>query len=72
MVRFRLLLISLFTIISLSAFSQSTELLSSLPETKEDFIASEAKVLNTIDWLETTPVNQEAEKRQLQKTLLIG
>lgn len=48
-----------------SFFAQSQELLESVPSTKEEFIASEKRVLNTIDWLENTPVDQQEDKRKL-------
>ena len=48
------------------------DLLSDLPITKEEFIASEKKVLATIDWLETTPFEKEEEKRLKQKALLVA
>ena len=57
---------------SFTAFSQNQELLEELPSTKEEFIASEKKVLATIDWIENTPINQEVEKRKQQNALLIG
>lgn len=46
-------------------------LLSEVPKTKEEFIASEKNVVATIDWLETTPFNQEENKRLKQKALLM-
>jgi hypothetical protein len=52
------------------AFGQ--ELLDALPTTKEEFIASEKKVLATIDWLEVTPFDNEQEKRLQQKAFLVG
>ena len=48
------------------------ELLDELPTTKEAFIASEKKVLGTIDWLENTAVNQEEEKRKQQNAILVA
>jgi hypothetical protein len=47
------------------SFSQDSGLLDSLPTTKEGFINSEPALINTIDWLENTPLNQETEKRKL-------
>ncbi|HNF49281.1 MAG TPA: hypothetical protein PLF48_07885 [Chitinophagales bacterium] len=46
-------------------------LLSEVPKTKDEFIASEKNVVATIDWLETTPFNQEENKRLKQKALLM-
>lgn len=52
--------------------SFAQELLTEVPSTKEEFIASEPKVLATIDWLENTPFNRETEKRKLLNTQLIA
>lgn len=62
-------------LIACSTFSlnaQKAELLSVLPQTKEEFVASEKNVLATIDWLENTPINQETELRKAQNALLVG
>jgi len=55
---------------SLSA--QTDKLLETIPKTKEEYTASEPSVINTINWLEDTPLDQEADKRQVQTTLLVG
>jgi hypothetical protein len=55
-----------------SQLSFAQELLTEVPSTKEQFIASEPKVLATIDWLENTPINRETEKRKLLNTQLIA
>lgn len=55
---------------SLSA--QTDKLLETVPKTKEEFTASEPLVINTINWLEDTPLDQEPDKRQEQSSLLIG
>jgi hypothetical protein len=65
-----ILLIALLTLNMQKSFGQ--ELLSELPTTKEDFIASEKKVIATIDWIEATPFDKEEEKRTKQKALLIA
>ena len=52
--------------------SFAQDLLSELPETKEQFIASEKNVLATIEWLETTPFDKDQEKRTVQKALLVA
>jgi len=39
-------------------------LLETLPKTKEEYTASELYVINTVNWLEDTPLDQEADKRQ--------
>ena len=40
---------------SLSA--QTDKLLETVPQTKEEFIATEPLVINTINWLEDTPMD---------------
>jgi len=59
----------LFTLVFFSAIpviAQEDELLTDIPKTKEEFIASEKKLLATINWLEKTPLNeQEAKRKQL-------
>lgn len=52
-------------VMSVSSYCQETDLLTSLPQTKEEFIKSEPAVINTIDWLENTPFDKEPEKRKL-------
>jgi hypothetical protein len=60
----------LFVFSSITLSAQQAELLTELPETKEEFIASEKKVIASIDWLENTPLNEEKEKRQQLFALL--
>ncbi|HEY8970032.1 MAG TPA: hypothetical protein VIM64_13090 [Puia sp.] len=55
---------------SLSA--QTDKLLETLPKTKEEYTASEPSVINTVNWLEDTPLDQEADKRQAQSMLLVA
>lgn len=63
----------LFTFIFSSAsFAQTSELLDYLPKTKEEFVASEKKVISTINWLEDTPLDQEADTRKGQYALLVA
>lgn len=61
-----------FSILSSSSFSQQNELLTSLPTTNEEFVSSEPRVINTINWLEDTPVDQQTDKRKLLNALLIA
>jgi hypothetical protein len=63
-----LLLIGAF----INSFAQDQELLDELPKTKEEFVQSEKKVLATINWLENTPLDQDANKHQQQYALLTG
>lgn len=63
--------LALLALISITtcAFSQDTRLLDTLPVKKDDFIKSEPAVINTVDWLVNTPLNQETDKRKLLTTL---
>lgn len=72
MLKFKTLLLLLLLVAGANVFAQNQELLDGLPSTKEEFIASEKKVLATIDWLENTPIDQEPEKRKLQNAHLVG
>lgn len=72
MPQFKTILMSLLLISSVNTFAQNQEVLDGLPSTKEEFIASEKKVLATIDWLENTPIKQEPEKRKLQNANLVA
>jgi hypothetical protein len=65
-----LVFVVLLSITAKQAVAQ--ELLNALPSTKEEFVASEKKVLSTIDWLESTPFDKEEDKRLEQKALLVG
>jgi hypothetical protein len=48
------------------------ELLSQIPTSKEEFVATEKKVIATIEWLEATPFDKEEDKRAIQKSLLVA
>ena len=61
-----------FVIYSASFAQTAGELLNKLPGTKEEFIASEKKVISTINWLEDTPLDQDTQKRKGQYALLVG
>ncbi|MBO9202118.1 MULTISPECIES: hypothetical protein [Niastella] len=52
------------------SFAQDSQLLDSLPTTKEEFVQSEKKVLATIAWLENTPLDQETKKHTRQYALM--
>ena len=53
------------------SFSQDVQLLDSIPTTKEGFVKSEPAVINTINWIESTPMNQDVDTRkQIYATLL--
>lgn len=72
MLQIKTLLLSILLLSSATTFAQNQELLDGLPTTKEEFIASEKKVLATIDWLENTPIDQEPGKRKLQNAMLVS
>lgn len=55
-----------------NSFAQDAELLASLPKGKKQYLKSEPNVLATINWLENTPLNQDAEKHKQQFSLLTG
>jgi hypothetical protein len=60
----------LFVFSSLRLTAQQVELLTELPVTKEEFAASEKKVIASINWLENTPLNEDKEKHTSQFALL--
>ncbi|MGC4035653.1 MAG: hypothetical protein QM764_06800 [Chitinophagaceae bacterium] len=66
----QLLSIFILTVFSTKSFGQTSDLLDSLPGTKEEFIQSEKKVLATINWLENTPIDEDPAKHKLQYALL--
>ncbi|MBP8115077.1 MAG: hypothetical protein KAY50_06960 [Chitinophagaceae bacterium] len=55
-----------------TSFAQSNDMLDKLPVTKEEFVASEKKVISTIQWLEDTPLDQDTEKRKAQYALFVA
>lgn len=57
---------------SIVSNSQGYKLLSELPETRQQFIASEENVLATINWLENTPITEEEAKHKEQYALLVA
>lgn len=58
--------------LSIVSKAQDSKLLSELPETKEQFVASEQNVLATINWIENTPINEEKAKHKEQYALLLA
>lgn len=63
-----ILLVSVYS----NSFSQDAELLESLPKGKKQYLKSEKNVLATINWLENTALDKEAEKHKQQFSLLTG
>lgn len=66
------LLVALTGIFFSSAYCQDTDLLTRLPSTKDEFIKSEKVVINTINWLENNPRNENEEQRKLLMANLIA
>lgn len=62
----------LFFLLITSSLCLTQNLLSELPTTNEEFIESEEQVLATINWLETTPFDEQEDKREKQKALLFA
>jgi len=54
------------------SFSQEKVFLTTLPTTKEEFTASEPSVINTVNWLEETPLNVDVDKRKLLSANLLA
>jgi hypothetical protein len=53
-----------------NSFSQDSALLEAIPKGKKEFLKSEKNVLATINWLENTQINDDAEKTCKQLNLL--
>jgi hypothetical protein len=68
----RLTMATFFAVATIASQAQQAELLTELPQTKEQFIASEKNVLATINWLENTTVKNEEEKHKQQYALLLA
>lgn len=62
----------LFFLLITTSLCLTQNLLSELPTTNEEFIESEEQVLATINWLETTPFDEQEDKREKQKALLFA
>lgn len=54
------------------AFGQNEELLSSVPEKAEEYKATEANVIATVNWLDRTAIGTETDKRKEQSAYLIA
>jgi hypothetical protein len=61
---------ALLICVAINTTVQAQELLTTLPETKEQFIESEKNVLATIEWLENTPIKEDEAKHKEQYALL--
>jgi hypothetical protein len=70
--KIRLLLLA-FLSLSLSISAQTDSLLHNpLPTTKEEFTASEPRVINTVNYLETTPIGKQGDAWRAQAALLMA
>src|SRR5579863_3179643 len=70
--KIRLLLMACLSL-SLGVRGQTDSLLHNpLPTTKEEFTASEPKVINTINYLETTPIDKQGEAWRAQASVLMA
>lgn len=67
----KITLISLFIGFTISSTAQEAKLLSKVPQTKEEFVASEPNVIASVNWLEDTPINENEEMHKFQYGLLI-
>lgn len=68
-----LLLIAGLLTFSIGAAAQADSLLHNpLPKTKEEFTASEPKVISTVNYLESTPIDKQGEAWKAQAALLVA
>lgn len=67
----KITILSLFVICAFQLTAQESKLLSKVPETKEEFVASEPQVIATVDWIENTPIDENEEMHKFQYALLI-
>ena len=71
MTSLKITILSLFAACAFQLTAQESKLLSKVPETKEEFVASEPQVIATVDWIENTPIDQNEEMHKFQYSLLI-
>lgn len=71
MTSLKITILSLFAVLTFNLSAQDSKLLSKVPETKEEFIASEPQVIASIDWIENTPMDQDEEMRKFQYSMLL-
>jgi hypothetical protein len=70
--KIRLLLVACLSL-SLGLSAQTDSLLHNpLPTTKEEFTASEPRVINTVNYLETTPIDKQGDAWRAQAVLLMA
>lgn len=69
----RVLLLAIFFACTVPAQAQDgTDLLKTLPKTKKEFVASEPKLLQAIDWLEQNPVRENDDARTVRNAYVIA
>lgn len=69
----KLFLISILVSLSSQAFAQTADLLTTLPDsTRESFVKTEPQFINSVNWLEKTPVNVDKDRRTLQSALVLA
>jgi hypothetical protein len=68
----KLFLLLFIALTSAKSFSQDIKLLQPLPTSKEEFVKSEPAVINLVDWMESTPLDQDSDKRKEMNALLLG
>ena len=62
---FKSILLISFISISIQSFSQTDDLLTDLPkDTKDGYVKSEKKLINTVNWLETSPYDKDVDFRK--------
>jgi hypothetical protein len=70
--KIRLLLMTCLSL-SIGVRAQTDSLLHDpLPATKEEFRASESRVINTVNYLETTPIDKQGDAWRIQARLLMA
>jgi hypothetical protein len=68
-----LLLLTGMLALSIGVSAQTSELLHNpLPTTKEEFTASEPSVINTVNYLESTPIDKEGDAWRIQGAMLLA
>lgn len=69
----KLFLISILVCLSSQAFSQTADLLTTLPDsTRESFVKTEQQFINSVNWLEKTPINVDKDRRIHQSALVLA
>ncbi len=71
MTSLKITILSLFAACAFQLTAQESKLLSKVPETKEEFVASEPQVIASVDWIENTPMDENEEMHKFQYSLLI-